>query len=299
MGHYDGSSNTGSGYYRDDNFYIRDDRYDDDYYDYRIHDHNLYRIPPIERDYMRYERISHFYGPENHYFGWRVASLPPMYSRVTYYGIEYYTYRNVYYRRYRGHYVVCRPPVGITVEASVGRRGFLSVRFSYYPSQYRTYRGYDSYSRYIDRQNRIIAENNAIIASQNRMIALNSASAHSSYDIANALGLVQSYAYADREYFYQDGVFYILNSRGRYEVIVPPAGALVERLPEDYDIITLRGAEYYRVDDTVYRTVLVYGVPQLEVLGQMYGKMARKYNRYYDDRDYDYDYDDDWNDYDD
>ena len=87
-------------------------------------------------------------------------------------------------------------------------------------------------------------------------------------------------------------MFYIINSRGRYEVIVPPAGALVERLPEDYDIITLRGAEYYRVDDTVYRTVLVYGVPQLEVLGQMYGKMARKYNRYYDDRDYDYA--DDW-----
>ena len=77
------------------------------------------------------------------------------------------------------------------------------------------------------------------------------------------------------------GVFYIVNDRGRYEVIVPPAGALVEFLPEDYDIITLGGAEYYRVDDTVYRTVLVGGRPYLEVLGQMYGSMARKYNSYY------------------
>ena len=77
-------------------------------------------------------------------------------------------------------------------------------------------------------------------------------------------------------------MFYINNDNGRYQTIVPPAGALVQSLPDDYDIITLGGVEYYRVDDTVYRLTLVEGAPYLEVLGQMYGSMARKYNSYYD-----------------
>ena len=47
---------------------------------------------------------------------------------------------------------------------------------------------------------------------------------------------------------------------------------------DDYDIITLDGMDFYKVDDTVYRTTLVEGKPYLEVLGQMYGKMAQKYN---------------------
>ena len=70
---------------------------------------------------------------------------------------------------------------------------------------------------------------------------------------------------------------------GRFEVIVPPAGALVDELPDDYDIIVLNGVEYYKVDDTVYRLVLIDGIPCLEVLGQMYGSMAHRYNYYYSD----------------
>jgi hypothetical protein len=52
----------------------------------------------------------------------------------------------------------------------------------------------------------------------------------------------------------------------------------VEELPDDYDTITLGGAEYYRVDDTVYRVTMISGHPSLEVLGQMYGSMARQYS---------------------
>ncbi len=63
-------------------------------------------------------------------------------------------------------------------------------------------------------------------------------------------------------------------------MIVPPAGALVGELPDDYETITLGGQEFYKVDDTVYRLTLVNGVPQLEVLGQMYGNLARQYNLY-------------------
>lgn len=249
--------------------------------DFRIEDHNVHRIPPRDRDFMHYDRPGHFYDHHHpHYFGFRVEILPPRYKVVRYFGIDYYIYNDVYYRPYRGHYIVCRPPFGVTIARSVVDISFATVNFAYYSNVYRTFGAIDANNRYIDQQNRIIAQNNATIMAQNRAIAMNPNSALSSYEIANRLGLVQSYAYADRNYFYQDGVFYIVNAGGQYQVIVPPAGALVQNLPEDYDIITLGGVQYYRVDDTVYRLTLVSGSPYLEVLGQMYGQLARNYNGY-------------------
>ena len=249
--------------------------------DFRIEDHNVHRIPPRDRDFMHYDRPSHFYDHHHpHCFGFRVEVLPPRYKVVRYFGIDYYICNDVYYRPYRGHYIVCRPPFGVTIARSVVDISFATVNFAYYSNVYRTFGAIDANNRYIDQQNRIIAQNNATIMAQNRAIAMNPNSALSSYEIANRLGLVQSYAYADRNYFYQDGVFYIVNAGGQYQVIVPPAGALVQNLPEDYDIITLGGVQYYRVDDTVYRLTLVSGSPYLEVLGQMYGQLARDYNSY-------------------
>lgn len=249
--------------------------------DFRIEDHNVHRIPPRDRDFMHYDRPGHFYDHHHpHCFGFRVEVLPPRYKVVRYFGIDYYIYNDVYYRPYRGHYIVCRPPFGVTIARSVVDISFSTVNFAYYSNVYRTFGAIDANNRYIDQQNRIIAQNNATIMAQNRAIAMNPNSALSSYEIANRLGLVQSYAYADRNYFYQDGVFYIVNAGGQYQVIVPPAGALVQNLPEDYDIITLGGVQYYRVDDTVYRLTLVSGSPYLEVLGQMYGQLARDYNGY-------------------
>ena len=247
--------------------------------DFKIEDHNVHRIPPRDRDFMAYDRPSHFYDHHNpHCFGYRVEVLPPRYKVVTYYGVSYYMYNDVYYRPYGGHYIVCRPPFGVTIALPIANLTFAAVNFAYYSNVYRTYGTIDANSRYIDQQNRIIAQNNATILAQNRSIAMNPNAAMSSYEIANRLGLVQSYAYADRNYFYQDGIFYIVNGSGQYQVIVPPAGALVQALPEDYDIITLSGVQYYRVDDTVYRLTLVSGTPYLEVLGQMYGQMARNYS---------------------
>lgn len=247
--------------------------------DFKIEDHNVHRIPPRDRDFMAYDRPSHFYDHHNpHCFGYRVEVLPPRYKVVTYYGVSYYMYNDVYYRPYGGHYIVCRPPFGVTIARPIANLTFATVNFAYYSNVYRTYSTIDANNRYIDQQNRIIAQNNATILAQNRSIAMNPNAAMSSYEIANRLGLVQSYAYADRNYFYQDGIFYIVNGSGQYQVIVPPAGALVQALPEDYDIITLNGVQYYRVDDTVYRLTLVSGTPYLEVLGQMYGQMARNYS---------------------
>ena len=249
-------------------------RYDDYYID---DNRNVMRIHPRDRDIIYYDRLGNFYGSAPRYFGYRVSVLPPHYRRVRYYGIDYYYYNDVYYRPYDGYYVVCRPPFGISFNARVGGLAFATVNFAFYSNVYRSYRGFDLYSDYIDRQNMTIARNNAIIASQNNYIAMNLSSAQNSYTLANRLGLVQSYAYANQEYYYQDGVFYIMDGN-QYQVIVPPAGALVDELPEDYGTINLNGVEYYRVDDTVYRVTLINGRPMLEVLGQMYGSMARKYS---------------------
>ena len=243
-------------------------------------DRNLNRVPPRERDFMTHDRLGAFYTHGPHYFGYRVQTLPPRYRRISHWGRDYYYYNNIYYIRYGNWYVVCRPPFGIALDIAIRDAVFASVRFSYYHNVYRTFDIVDSNYRTILEQNRIIARNNATLAAQNSALALNSNRALSAYEIASALGLVQSFADINTEYFYEDGVFYTINKRNRYEVIVPPAGALVNELPDDYDTIVLNGVEYYKVDDTVYRLVLVDGIPALEVLGQMYGAMASKYNYY-------------------
>ena len=246
-------------------------------------DRNINRIPPRERGYLSYDRIPSFYEDDLHMYGYRIHTLPPSYKRYTYWGVDYYLYKNVYYRRYGNSYVVCRPPIGIVIDLGRHDIHFSRVHFAYYFDVYRPFDVVDRNYRIILEQNREIARNNAVLARQNQALALNSSRALSSYDIARALGLIQSFAGIDKDYFYQDGVFYTVKRNGRFEVIVPPAGALVDELPDDYDIIVLNGVEYYKVDDTVYRLVLIDGIPCLEVLGQMYGSMAHRYNYYYND----------------
>ena len=71
--------------------------------DFKIEDHNVHRIPPRDRDFMAYDRPSHFYDHHHpHCFGYRVEVLPPRYKVVTYYGVNYYMYNDVYYRPYGG-----------------------------------------------------------------------------------------------------------------------------------------------------------------------------------------------------
>jgi hypothetical protein len=145
-----------------------------------------------------------------------------------------------------------------------------AVRLSYYNTVANSYSRISENNAYIAQQNEIIARNNATIAAQNQTIAMNQQLAAQAYGLADQLGLVQSYAAAGSTYYYQDGVFYAMDSDGQYKVIVPPAGALVETLPEDYDMVTLGGEEYYKVDDTVYRVTISEGKPFFEVLGQLY-----------------------------
>ena len=250
------------------------------YDDFRMDErYNVHRVPPRDRGWMAYDRPGRFWYDTPHYYGYRVNYLPTGYRRVRILGIDFYVYDNIYYRRYGSNYVICRPPHGTWIEHAIDRAILRDVTFAYYYNSYRAYNAIDRNLRTIAEQNRIIAENNARIAAQNRSLAWNNDRALSAYELANRLGLVQSYAYASYEYFYQDGVFYIYEG-GRYQVIIPPAGALVGSLPDDYDVIVMSGIEYYKVDDTVYRTTLFDGIPYLEVLGQMYGSLASRYNYY-------------------
>ena len=261
--------------YRDDGFNYR---YSDDM---RVDDrHNMYRVAPRHRDPMPWDRPGYFWGDHPHYYGYRIHSLPPHWRRIRHWGMDYYYYNGIYYRPFGGSYVVCRPPFGTPLEAAIDRAIFRAIRFAYYCDTYRTYSRTFDYYNVIARQNLLIAQQNARLIARQSSYAINANRALSAYELANRLGLVQSYAYANSEYFYQDGVFYTISASGVYSTIVPPAGALVTSLPDDYETIVMDGIEYYMVDNTVYRTTLFEGVPYLEVLGQMYGSLYTQYNVY-------------------
>ena len=236
------------------------------------HKPDRHRQHPRDRDFMHYSKPSYYWTAHNHCYGHRVRMLPSHALRYIFHGITYYCYNDIWYRPYAGHYVVCRPPYGTILAANlIADMTWASIRFSYYNTVARTYDQINENYEYIAQQNAIIAQNNAVIAAQNAQIAQGQQQAVEAYSLASQLGLYQSYAAADGSYFYQDGVFYAIDANGQYSVIVPPAGALVETLPEDYDMVVLAdGNEYYKVDDTVYRVTVVEGKPYFEVLGQLY-----------------------------
>lgn len=241
---------------------------------------NIERIPPRHRDPMPYGRAVRFWDGGHHYFGYRVSYLPSRYVRVVHWGVPYYVLDGIYYRRYGTYYYVCRPPFGIVFDTVLDNLVYSVCNFAYYYDVYNTYRTINENAQTIASQNATIAANNATIARQNADIALNSERAAKSYKEADRLGLVQSYADAGVEYYYEDGVFFIKDKDGKYVTIVPPAGALVQELPDDYDTVIIDGDEYYKVDDTVYRITIIDGSPYFEVLGQLTGALAEKYNTY-------------------
>lgn len=221
---------------------------------------------------MHYSAPSYFWTSHNHCYGHRVRVLPTHVHRYVHYGVTYYCYNDIWYRPYGGYYVVCRPPFGTVLAANlIADMTWAAVRLSYYYTVANTYSTINENNQYIAEQNAIIAQNNATIAAQNAEIAAGQQQAQAAYGLAAQLGLVQSYAAAQTEYYYQDGVFYVMDANGEYKVIVPPAGALVETLPDDFDMVTLSdGNEYYKVDDTIYRVTVLEGKPYFEVLGQLY-----------------------------
>lgn len=226
------------------------------------------RTAPRDRQPVHHEDIIRFghHGP--HYYGYHVHALPPHCVHHHYWGHDYWFHDGIYYRYLNGYYYVSRPPYGYWFERSAYELSLVACRIAYYNTIDRLYDTIDDNYRTIGEQNRIIAQNNAVIAAQNSAIAAGRQIADGSYELARRLGLVQSFADASLEYYYDDGIFFILKN-GKYLTIVPPAGAIVEKLPDDYDVVVLQGQEYYKVDDTVFRVVINEGKAMFEVLGQL------------------------------
>jgi hypothetical protein len=59
-----------------------------------------------------------------------------------------------------------------------------------------------------------------------------------------------------RHYFYYYGTFYNqINDTEQYETIDAPVGAVIDALPDGYDIKTIKGEEYYVLDDVIFAEV--------------------------------------------
>lgn len=192
-----------------------------------------------------------------------MKKLPPRYARRDFFGVPYYILDDVFYRYADGNYYVTRPPFGVAFRPS--RFAAATCSFAFYFAAYRSYREYNDFARYVTERNSLVASANSRL----RFSSDNAQRAYESYLLAERLGLVQSYADAAADYYYEDGVFFVRTSGGDYATVVPPAGAVVRELPDDYRTVVLDGAEYYAVDYTVYRAVALDGELYFEVLGQM------------------------------
>ena len=122
---------------------------------------------------MRWDTPSYWWSNHDHCYGYRVRVLPSRARRHVYDGVTYYCYNDIWYRPYKGYYMVCRPPHGLSLAADIiSQIAWAAVKISYY---------------------------NAVADALSQI---------------NEPGLTQNYASRDTDYFYQDGVFYVMDSDG-------------------------------------------------------------------------------------
>ena len=183
---------------------------------------------------------SYHYG--DHYFGQRIRVLPRGYTVVHAGGITYYLSNGVYYRPYlSGGYYICRPPKGTVIAQTLFNVALTAVAVNTIRDE-------------IQRASRAAAISSVYAA------------ANTGYTVRTRddyAGSLQNQA--DQQYYYQDGVFYILQN-GQYYVIEAPIGALVTEIPADYQEIELDGRTYYQVEDTLYKTTVIEGTLYFEVV---------------------------------
>ena len=179
---------------------------------------------------------------DHHYFGYRLHRLPPRARFFCHYGLyDYYYYDGIYYRPFGGGYIVCRPPFGERIARSLVNAALTVAVINAAP---------DAIER----------------AHTAARISSSYARANADYTARTVEDYYNTSASVDNgEYYYQDGVFYAL-SGGEYIVIEPPVGALVKKLPEDYQKVNYNGEEYYQVDSTLYKLSVVDGDVYFEVV---------------------------------
>jgi len=155
---------------------------------------------------------------------------------------DYYRYRNNYprYDRY-GYVAPPRPPRGSHFRASV-LGAVITIA-------------------------KINALNNAIRRAENaaRLATRYAVVINRSYTPRTYASIIET-VNDDIDYYYKDGVFYIIGADGDYYVIEPPIGALVEEIPADYERVVIDDEIFYQVDDTLYRVTVIDGIPYFEVV---------------------------------
>lgn len=158
-----------------------------------------------------------------------------------YNNVNYYCNDGIYYRPYYGGgYVVCRPPCGTR---------FISTLFNTALTVALISELHDAVRR---------CENAARISAQYAYI-------NSSYVPRTYQEISIHMPKKNTSYYYQDGVFYVLENN-HYVVIEPPIGALITELPEDYEELIIDGTTYYRVEDTLYKVTVIDGALYFEVM---------------------------------
>ena len=184
---------------------------------------------------------SYRYG--DHYFGHRITILPRGYVVMRVGGLDYYYYNGVYYRPYLlGGYYVCRPPRGTTIASTMLNVALTAIAINTIRDE-------------IARAQRAAAISNRYSTVHTNYVV------RTSDDYYNTNLITQN----GQDYYYQDGVFYILHN-GQYYVIEPPIGALVTEIPADYEEIELEGRTYYQVEDTLYKATVIDGALYFEVV---------------------------------
>lgn len=205
------------------------------------------RAPNYSRPYLEPKHApmpSYRYG--NHYFGHRIHSLPRGYVTMRVGGLDYYYYDGIYYRPYRaGGYYICRPPRGTTIASTLFNVALTAIAINTIRNE-------------IDRAQRA-AELSRVYSTRNNGYVIRTSDDYYTGNIATQL---------NQEYYYQDGVFYILQN-GQYYVIEAPIGALVTEIPADYDEIELDGETFYLVENTLYKVTVIDGALYFEVVSNL------------------------------
>ena len=205
------------------------------------------RAPNYSRPYLEPKHNpmpSYRYG--DHYFGHRVHSLPRGYRTIRVGGLDYYYYDGIYYRPYTlGGYYVCRPPRGTTIASTLFNVALTAIAINTIRNE-------------VERATRA-AELARVYSTSNTGYVLRNTDDYYVTNVANQV---------NQEYYYQDGVFYILQN-GQYYVIDAPIGALVTQIPADYDEVELNGKTYYVVEETVYKATVIDGALYFEVVSNL------------------------------
>ena len=202
------------------------------------------REPQYTRPYLEPKHApmpSHRYG--DHYFGYRLNTLPRGYRTIRVGGLDYYYYDGIYYRPYLlGGYYVVRPPRGTAIASTMFNVALTAIAINTIRNE-------------VERARRA-AELSRIYSTANTGYVVRTSDDYYNTNLATQL---------NQEYYYQDGVFYILQN-GQYYVIEAPIGALVTQIPADYDEIELNGRTYYQVENTIYKTTVIDGALYFEVV---------------------------------